>query len=1258
MRAGLQIENSGFLRAWVEQDDPTELRPVKLLLDGEVYWSGFPRRLQHPQFNPEIPRTPCGLWVVLPVPKTRPHVIQLDLLVEDEILARTTVDLSQRYLGFVDRVELAPEGLIVEGWAHDSSRPLTPLELEVCAGHRTHPFIANRFRDDLKNGRIGLGNHAFSERVRRSFLAGLGCEDVRVRIAGSEIVLPASDYLRRADRIAAPAPAPLGAELPGADRVLLTHVSEATPTAKIIGNCDNIDSQEVRGWAMDVENKDQPVVVDLLINNFVAATTVTDRLRPDVSARHGGNGFVGFHFEIIPQMWLGKVLNIAVLARKSGQLLAKGTATLRPTFTKYLPRTSNGSAPTRNMSFQLPAPDSRASVQPSVALIVLNYNGAALLDRHFSTFAAHNTYRNFEYIVVDHGSTDNSRSIVEKWQSAGIPITLIERGDNFSFSASNNYAVRHTTADHLLFCNNDIFFAQDPLPAFMDVLARDSVGIAGIRLLDEDKGGDEAGFGLIQHLGVYFDTVRYENVIRPVEARYLPVLRDALTTDISVPAVTGAFLGIKRSDFEKVGGFCEGYYYGYEDVDLCLRIRLNLKKSVVLVGTTDVVHSRGYSRKRTGFFGGKNMVRNSQLLAGRFGLALRRILRSRGLTEQEYWTASKPIIAFAVSEASETTAKGDFYTAYGLAQELSALMDAEFVFLEEKQNWYDLRDIDVLVAMTHAYKLEMVQRAKQNLVTVGWARNWFPEWAKPRRHHFDVLLSSSAKGAETIRKSLGYPAEVFRIATSPSRFSPDPAIEKTVDYVFTGNFWRQERDVIYLLEPAALPYRCEIYGAGWEQVESLAPYAKGLVAYDKIADVYRRARVVLDDANSVTKEWGSVNSRVFDAISAGALVITNSRAASEDAFDGKLPWFNNREELENLLHRYCGNEEERIAALTPLQQMVAERHTFASRARQFLAVLGEALPRMLRIAIKVPCPAEKEAHLWGDYYFAQSLAKELRALGHSVRLDLLNEWAHPNRLRDDAVICLRGLTQYVPTPDHINICWLLSHPTSASLDELRKYDRVYVASHKYCASLRRQGLANVETLLQCVDTDLFHPQAEREKEFDVLFVGNSRNVLRPIVRDAVSLGAPLGVIGSGWDELLPRKMVLQSSIPNAELPDAYAAARVVLNDHWSSMAEHGFISNRLFDCVAAGTYVISDFVEGISELFGPLVQQYQSLEQLRALIDHGLHEHSWSQEDRELARAISEANSFKARAGTISGFLTNSYEEICEQRLVTSLAAR
>jgi GT2 family glycosyltransferase/spore maturation protein CgeB len=1238
-QGGLKIEHSSYVRAWVACDCADESNQVHVLVNGAPFWSGTPKRLEHPRFDANVPRTACGIWVVLPAPKIAPEIVEVKLVKGDVTLGEATVDLAERYIGFVDKLELGTNGLLTEGWAQDVGRSLSSVDLEVRDGHRMiASFAADKFRADLRDGGVGLGKHAFSKRVGHLAVWDVRVENLRVVIAGTDIPLPASEGVIRSRRLAASpsVAAPTPERVP--KRIVLNEIPEGPPESIIAGICDGITEQEVYGWAVDLKDKDRPVVLDLLINDFVVATTETYGFRADIAAQFQCSGFAGFHFEIIPQMRLGRVLNVSVMARKTGHVLQYGAGTLRPSFAKFLPmqeRRPELVARAQPLSPLTAKPREGRETDPLIALIVLNKNGASLLHRHFQSFAEHNAYRNVEYVVVDHGSTDDSRSIIEKWRSAGISINFVERSENGSFSASNNHAVQLTKADYLVFCNNDVFFQEDTLSAIMDILRHESVGIAGLKLLDEARTEEDYGLGAVQHLGVFYNSAESDRVVHPIEARYLPILRRSLDADFEVPAVTGAFLGIKRDDFLKAGRFCEDYYYGYEDIDLCLNIRLFLNKSIVLVASSQAIHSRGYSRKKAGLWGGPTMMRNSRLLSGRFGLLLRRVLRRKVFTEHQYWTATKPIIAFAVSEASATTTLGDFYTAYEIAQELSKLVDAKIVFLEEKHNWYNIRDIDVLVAMTHNYELAKVQSPKQNLVTIGWARNWFPEWSKKRNHAYDIIVSSSEKGAATIRKSLGHPVEI--------------------DYIFTGNFWGHARDLIYLLEPEALPYKFEIYGAGWERVPSLAPYAKGFIPYDDLADIYRRARVVVDDANSVTKDWGGVNSRVFDAISAGALVITNSRQASQDAFDGKLPWFEDRDGLEALLHRYCGNEDERVAALSPLQRIVRERHTYSSRAEHFFSTLNNALAKMFRIAIKVPCPSEEESHLWGEFHFAKSLAKELRALGHSVRLDLLKDWHGAHHMRDDVVIVLRGLSEYIPTPDQINLCWLISHPTAVSLEELRKYDRVYVASHKYCGWLGQMGLTNTEVLLQCVDTDMFTWNGPRpEKNLDVLFVGNSRNVLRPIVRDALAINAPLSVIGSGWNELLPKKYILQQSVPHEDLPETYARSRVVLNDHWEAMSEHGFISHRLFDCVAAGAYVVSDCVEGISDLFGPLVKQYGSVDELKELIDAGLRGSTVPDPTQPAVQSLCRANSFKARAATISDFITNSYEEICRQRLTNS----
>ena len=94
--------------------------------------------------------------------------------------------------------------------------------------------------------------------------------------------------------------------------------------------------------------------------------------------------------------------------------------------------------------------------------------------------------------------------------------------------------------------------------------------------------------------------------------------------------------------------------------------------------------------------------------------------------------------------------------------------------------------------------------------------------------------------------------------------------------------------------------------------------------------------------------------------------------------------------------------------------------------------------------------------------------------------------------------------------------------------------------------------------------------AEPDSGDRVLFVGSTRGEYRPAVRDAVEAGVDLSVYGVGWEEFLPPERIRGEFLANDELPAAYAAAGVVLNDHWPDMAAEGFLSNRLFDAAACG----------------------------------------------------------------------------------------
>ena len=262
-----------------------------------------------------------------------------------------------------------------------------------------------------------------------------------------------------------------------------------------------------------------------------------------------------------------------------------------------------------------------------------------------------------------------------------------------------------------------------------------------------------------------------------------------------------------------------------------------------------------------------------------------------------------------------------------------------------------------------------------------------------------------------------------------------------------------------------------------------------------------------------------------------------------------------------------------------------------------------------------------------------SLQRAFVRLGHSSRIDLRPAW-HGEHCRDDQVVLvLRGRFSYRPIPEHLNLMWNISHPDDVTLAEYERYDHVFVASLSYTPELSRQLNVPVTPLLQCTDPGFFNPYVDQvEPSPGILFVGNSRNVYRQIVKDAVAAGLEPEVYGGHWERFLPESMIKGTNIPNQELAAYYRSCRCLLNDHWDDMRARGFLSNRLFDAIACRARVISDRVEGLEEIFGDAVLVYDDAADLPALIDQLDPSGTTS---KEIAESVIQYHSFDARAKTI-----------------------
>lgn len=276
--------------------------------------------------------------------------------------------------------------------------------------------------------------------------------------------------------------------------------------------------------------------------------------------------------------------------------------------------------------------------------------------------------------------------------------------------------------------------------------------------------------------------------------------------------------------------------------------------------------------------------------------------------------------------------------------------------------------------------------------------------------------------------------------------------------------------------------------------------------------------------------------------------------------------------------------------------------------RRALRKLGRALPtwtsnRRVDICGAMPSDDAGVVRTWGDWFFATALKTELEELGYAVNVLPRNRWYERSHAR--FVIVLRGLCEYVPRrmPGRRFLMWGISHPDDVAPEEYDRYDHVFFASRRLHERLSGRIAPSSSLLLQCADARTMRLRANEGHPHELLFVGNSRGVERRIVTDALLTGRKLDIYGSGWDGTPAKGCVVAPFLERELVGQAYRDAAIVLNDHWDDMARWGIVSNRIFDVLAAGGFVISDDMPEIGSLFGDAVVTYSGAEDLREKVN-------------------------------------------------------
>jgi hypothetical protein len=283
--------------------------------------------------------------------------------------------------------------------------------------------------------------------------------------------------------------------------------------------------------------------------------------------------------------------------------------------------------------------------------------------------------------------------------------------------------------------------------------------------------------------------------------------------------------------------------------------------------------------------------------------------------------------------------------------------------------------------------------------------------------------------------------------------------------------------------------------------------------------------------------------------------------------------------------------------------------------------------------IRTSSPSGKESTQWGDTYFAEDLAAALSELGTSAKV-LFRDQILQRELRENAVVVtIRGVVPMRPVAGAINILWIISHPAQLTKRELKQFDIVFAASESWAQKYAKKWKVPIWALLQATNSNLFNTSASpQNRANNLLFVGNTRGIHRSAVRTASVSRDDLEVVGKGWEKYISRKQIKAQSLTHEQVANEYKNTKVVLCDHWSDMAAQGFISNRIFDALACGAIVISDYVAGIENYFNNSVITYNNPSELEVILG-GIHFSNYENPvSKKVTEDIAQNHTFLNRA--------------------------
>lgn len=223
-----------------------------------------------------------------------------------------------------------------------------------------------------------------------------------------------------------------------------------------------------------------------------------------------------------------------------------------------------------------------------VSTIIVNYNTQKLLLDTIASIKEKSFSIEYEIIVVDNNSIDDS---VEETKSKFPDVKVILSKENVGFGRANNLGVKHAKGKYIFFLNSDTLLVNNAVKILFDFFENNpdrNLGIAAGNLFTKDMAPNFSYSTYLPNLWTHL-------LYRLYLAKFFSSENfNSSGNAKKVGQVIGADLMISKKLFDEIGGFDPFYFMYVEDTDMQKTIT-NMGYSIFSVPEAKIIHLQGSS---------------------------------------------------------------------------------------------------------------------------------------------------------------------------------------------------------------------------------------------------------------------------------------------------------------------------------------------------------------------------------------------------------------------------------------------------------------------------------------------------------------------------------------------------------------------------------------------------------------------------------------------------------------------------------------